>query len=214
MYSHFFYKKKNGVFLEMGALNGLKYSNTWWLEKEAGWRGVLIEPAGPSYNDLKRNRPQALMFNAAICSEFTTVHYTENSRSAAIEGVWEFMSDSYRKRWHPEVTDPSGLPEVSCVPLNYLLHRYGIDEIDFWSLDVEGGELEVLKEFNFNKVRVNTMVVEMDRYSSEKNTQILALLAQYDLYPVHTDSKNKFFVRRGFFGQLSSAPGNTVKYMN
>ena len=40
----FFQGKPKGVFLEMGALDGHQFSNTYALEKDVGWRGVLIEP--------------------------------------------------------------------------------------------------------------------------------------------------------------------------
>jgi hypothetical protein len=46
-YSHFFYGRGGGTFLEMGALNGVFLSTTYSLDKDLGWRGVHVE-ASPS----------------------------------------------------------------------------------------------------------------------------------------------------------------------
>lgn len=40
--------------------------------------------------------------------------------------------------------------------------RYGVNEIDFWSLDVEGGELDVLQSIDFTKLSVGVLMVETD----------------------------------------------------
>ena len=55
-YEHFFYGRGGGTFLEMGALNGLQWSNTVALERVLGWRGVLIEASPSSYKQLAVNR--------------------------------------------------------------------------------------------------------------------------------------------------------------
>ncbi len=55
-YEHFFYGRGGGTFLEMGALNGLQWSNTVALERMLGWRGVLIEASPSSYKQLAVNR--------------------------------------------------------------------------------------------------------------------------------------------------------------
>ena len=41
---HYFHNRYNGVFLEMGALDGHTFSNTLFYEEKRGWRGLLIEP--------------------------------------------------------------------------------------------------------------------------------------------------------------------------
>jgi len=36
--------KQNSVFVEIGAYDGIKYSNTKFFEYELNWRGICIEP--------------------------------------------------------------------------------------------------------------------------------------------------------------------------
>lgn len=40
----YFGKTNNGIFLEVGAADGVTLSNTLFLERERNWTGLLIEP--------------------------------------------------------------------------------------------------------------------------------------------------------------------------
>ncbi len=51
--------KKNGVFVEVGALDGFGASNTYFFEKERNWSGLLIEPNPIEFGKMNNN-PRAL----------------------------------------------------------------------------------------------------------------------------------------------------------
>ena len=55
----------NGFFIELGAMNGVTFSNTLFFENNLNWSGVLIEPTS-QYHDLIINRPNCHNFNYAI----------------------------------------------------------------------------------------------------------------------------------------------------
>ena len=40
---NFFKNKTNGFFVELGALDGIQFSNTYYLENNMNWSGVLID---------------------------------------------------------------------------------------------------------------------------------------------------------------------------
>jgi hypothetical protein len=48
--------KKNGYFIELGACDGLLYSNTLYFERENNWNGICIEPNDLFFEKLKINR--------------------------------------------------------------------------------------------------------------------------------------------------------------
>ena len=59
---------KNGFFLEVGAYDGLLFSNTVDLEVNLNWRGILIEPHFNQYIKCVKNRPNSIVVNAALVS--------------------------------------------------------------------------------------------------------------------------------------------------
>lgn len=71
----YFHNLHGGVFLEMGALDGVIYSNTKFFEDSRGWRGLLIEPKEEAFKALAGNRPNSLALNAAVCSQTKDVHF-------------------------------------------------------------------------------------------------------------------------------------------
>jgi len=63
MIQHFFRNKTDGQYVEMGALDGVRFSNTLKLHKCLNWNGLLIEGLGANFAELKNNvakhRPRA-----------------------------------------------------------------------------------------------------------------------------------------------------------
>ena len=198
-YEHFFNGMPGGSYLELGALNGVQLSNTKSLHDQLGWRGLLIEANPTSFRDLTTNRPLDLCVNAAICETPHTVHYAippESNR--AIGGIWELMSPAFKKTWYPNVQDVAGFPEVTCEPLGAILKQFGIRHIDFFSLDVEGGELDVLRSIDWDFTRVSVIVVEADGRNKAKDLAVRDFLVDHG-FQVHGHvNRNDWFVASDF----------------
>ena len=58
--------KRDGVFLDIGANDGLFGSNTATLEFEYGWTGLCIEANPTITQALKTNRPKSIVVNKAV----------------------------------------------------------------------------------------------------------------------------------------------------
>ena len=96
------------------------------------------------------------------------------------------MTDEFIRESHPTInrSDPStlaSLPPVICLPLGRLLDLAQIHHFDFFSLDVEGGELEVLKSLDFRTFHADVICVEAATIVNiagfeEKNSAVTALL--------------------------------------
>jgi hypothetical protein len=66
LYNNYFKEKQNGKYIELGALDGVLYSNTKFFEDNLNWSGILIEPNLYQYIKLKANRPNNYLFNELI----------------------------------------------------------------------------------------------------------------------------------------------------
>ena len=71
----YFHNSFNGVYLEMGALDGTLMSNTRYFEESRDWKGLLIEPNAEEFEHMYTSRPNAVRVNAAICAQKQTVHF-------------------------------------------------------------------------------------------------------------------------------------------
>src|SRR5262245_53916520 len=56
----------DGFFVEAGANDGIRQSNTYWFERFRGWRGILVEGVPELVAAARRNRPGARVFEAAL----------------------------------------------------------------------------------------------------------------------------------------------------
>ena len=65
--------------------------------------------------------------------------------------------------------------EVPCYPLYSLLLALNISKVDFFSLDVEGFEYQVLQSIPFDKVDISVLAVELKHgnYSSNEVKQMM-----------------------------------------
>ena len=208
-FREFFKGKQGGIYLEMGALDGVKFSNTIAFDKFLGWKGVLIEPDPDSFSRLKTNRPGNANFHAAICNECRQVNFARNKENA-VGGIYEFMSDRFKRVWFPRGnTNPY---PIACLPLHEVLAHAGVAHVNFWSLDVEGAELSVLVGIDWNVFSFDVLTMEsntkvgkdgknVDEHTVKEAALAKALLTEkgYDLHTVANDPdpRNLWFVRRG-----------------
>jgi FkbM family methyltransferase len=150
LFNMLFSTVKRGFYLEFGAVDGVLYSNTLFLEQSMGWSGVLLEASPSSFKALQQNRGQNnRLFNLAICSDPGKRMFRGTDAEGGID---EHLPDD-RKR------PASNLYSVECDTMRNVLSRANVTSIDFWSLDVEGGELDVLNSMDWS-ISVRVLLVE------------------------------------------------------
>jgi FkbM family methyltransferase len=153
---------RNGIFLEMGALDGITYSNTKFFEDTMKWSGVLIEPIPTEFEKLKVNRPRCALFQCAVSTKEGTL---EMYSHRALSSVKENTTDGYFNTWHKD-KDISVI-QVPSRRLDSILHEAGVKHIDFWSLDVEGSELDALQTMDWS-IPVKLICIEKQEPSKKE----------------------------------------------
>lgn len=192
IHSRFFSAHSAGTFLEIGGYDGITYSNSYFFEC-LGWRGVLIEGNPQNYRQLIRNRPNTTNLQMAICRSPGTLPFTVNG--GAIAGVVKSMPDSFLRRWHGTLMPHT--VDVYCGPLAHQLCLLGIHKIDFFSLDVEGAEFDVLSTIDFTRVSIHVVIVEADEHNTTKNTVVRNFMAAHGFsVDTTTVSRSDLFVNK------------------
>ena len=170
------------TYVEIGALDGVMYSNTLGLEA-LGWRGLLIEAQPGNAAALYRNRGRSgrnVIVPEAVCSPASTVTFA-GMKGKGTAGAIDTMDKDYFAYWQRRGRFPATYT-VPCRPLGEMVRLAGLARIDVFSLDVEGAELAVLRTFDWS-VPVSVWLVEtfadgLGRAGggSDKHREIVALL--------------------------------------
>jgi FkbM family methyltransferase len=148
--------KHGGYFVEFGATNGHAASNTYLLEKEFSWEGILCEPARIWHAELKRNRTANIDTRCVWSQSGATISFNE-VLGAGLSTINSFSSSDC----HSGARQQGFRYDVETVSLNDLLSKYNAPtHIDYLSIDTEGSELEILKAFDFNKYGFRCITVE------------------------------------------------------
>ncbi len=150
-------RKQGGYFVEFGAAGGVYLSNTYLLEAEMGWDGILAEPNPGCAEELKAARRCAISTKCVYSAsgrtlEFLAARKPEFSRIAAIS-----PGDSHEERR----AEGARTVSVQTISLDDLLDEHAAPEvIDFMSIDTEGSELDILQAFDFGRREVRAIAVE------------------------------------------------------
>jgi FkbM family methyltransferase len=165
--------KKNGYFVEFGATDGVKFSNTYLLEKSFSYSGILSEPAKMYHAALKTNR-DAIIDTRCVWSESDgEVQFSESS-VGELSKVSELPSPSFLRR---EFVSTYQVATVSLYDL--LIQHKAPTVIDFLSIDTEGAEYLILKPFPFDKYKIKVIVCEHNYTSLRDDIYQLLTKAGY-----------------------------------
>ena len=144
--------RRNGVFVDIGAYDGVTFSNTLMLESERGWTGICIEPLPDIFAELWKNR-RCICVHACLGNreeegvEFLAVQ-SDAARARMLSGVLSEYDPRHLNRVDVELNEFGGTKSVISVPMRHLhslLHEHGIGHVDYLSIDTEGSELLILR---------------------------------------------------------------------
>jgi FkbM family methyltransferase len=151
-----------GFFIEAGANDGIRQSNTLVLERKFGWSGLLVEPIPRLADQCRRNRRKSIVKNVAL------VGAAESGQKIRIDDVDLMTSmaeaSEDREEFLQRAEDVQGISrrsvEVECRTLSEILDEIGSPHIDVFSLDVEGFELQVLSGLDLSRHCPRILLVE------------------------------------------------------
>ena len=163
-----------GVFVELGAFDGISLSNTHALEVCYNWTGVLIEGNPENYAALSRSRRRATKVHSAVCDTTAaagTVNMTVGGKNMAAQ--IDAMSQVQRDRIWGRGREYNSV-RVPCKPLGRLMQAAGTDAAHLLSLDVEGAEERVLK--TVDPACFAVVLVELDGTDKARDERIHTML--------------------------------------
>lgn len=182
--SEMYNKTLSPFFIEFGATDGIKWSNTYLLEKDFNWIGILSEPAKVWEKQLKINRSCIIDTRCVYDTTGEKIEFSEILNptekylvsSAELSTIKSFTVNN---DWASSVRANNSITyEVETVSLNDLLEQHKAPEnIGFLSIDTEGSELLILNSFNFNKYKVEIIIIEHN-YNFEIRNDIYNLLSK------------------------------------
>lgn len=190
----FFKDKKDGVFFDIGAHDGISYSNTYFLEKELGWTGVCVEPQDDNFEKLILARNciciHGCIYKSSGLKEFLQV----NGPSEMLSGLLESYDPRHLERAKKEVEEFGGSLEIILVEtftLNEVCKDNDITHIDFLSIDTEGSEELIIKSIDFDQIDISVIAVENNYRENNIKTYLHSKGYVYD----HTIGGDDIFVK-------------------
>lgn len=154
-------QKRRGYFVDLAANDAVQLSNTYKLEMNHDWSGLCVEPNPQYWRGLSYRKCQVV---AAVVGKYRMEEIRFKMHSglgrAPSGGIEHEDFDNDPKR--PKSNDPS--VSLYTVPLVQVLERFQAPhKIDYLSLDVEGAEYYVMKDFPFDRYTISILSIERPR---------------------------------------------------
>lgn len=151
-----------GVFVEVGAYDGERFSNTSWLA-DNGWRGIYIEPS-PQFAQWCRLRHllnDVTVLNVAAGRESTEATLMQVGSLSTISA--ETFDEYARISWAKKQVDKELQRHVTRISmLDHILESSGVAVgFDVLVVDVEGYEESVFEGFDVQRWKPVIMIVEL-----------------------------------------------------
>jgi len=170
--------KRNGTFIDIGANDGVTLSNTFALANFYGWTGLLVEASPKAYERLLKNyeliNGQIDFQNVAIGKEDGFLEFYE-SGELLNKGDVALVSSGIKSeldRWKT-LNMPFEKLSVPMTTIKTMLERSRHFRFDLLSLDIEGMELDVLPQIDFNALGIKVAVIEWNSKNEQAYHDIM-----------------------------------------
>lgn len=150
----FFHDRRNGVFVDVGAADARRGSNTYYLESRLGWSGIAVDALEEYRESYTRYRPRTPFFVAFVGDQSggSATMYVSDTRTE---------SSSFSERFAAfYATSPLSTRQVPKARLSDLIDKAGLTRVDFVSMDIELAEPKALAGFDIDRFRPALLCVE------------------------------------------------------
>ena len=184
-----FKNKHDGFFLEIGADDGIDKSNTKLFE-EKGWKGICIEPSPERYKILIKNR-SCHCENIAVSDTFGKTDFLDiTGYGKGLSGIVSEYHENHKTRINKELKNKENkgkkILNVKTCTLNSIFKKYSLKKIDFCSIDTEGSEYKILKNFNFENFASEVFLIE-NNYRESLVDEILTKNSYKKIFSIEID---------------------------
>ena len=164
--------KKGGFFIDLAANEPVDISNTLALERDFGWRGLCIEGNPHWWFPLSHRKCDVV---GAVISDNDDEEILFSKQNNGLAGIVNAEFDNH---------DVHAADTRHGVSFSTVLSRLRVPmKIDYLSLDVEGAEFAVMKNFPFGIYEIGVLTVE------RPSDKLKTLLRKHG-YRFHTSSYN------------------------
>lgn len=172
---------KHGYFIDVGAADGVTYSNSYYFEKN-GWHGICFEPNPQNYAFAKLFRDNVKKI--AISSKVGKQKFIVSNESA----------DWSRLALNGQPKSNDSLITIETKSLDLIIKENNIKSVDLLSIDTEGTEIDVLDSLSFQKIQPKLIIVEYLNLNSEDNSkQIIRYFKRLPYELIHKTRANLVF---------------------
>jgi FkbM family methyltransferase len=200
-----FLGKEGGFFVDIGAYDGVTFSNSYFFEKHRHWQGICVEPIPDMYAKLAQNR-SCICVHGCISDTENEASFTEvRGLPQMLSGLTHFFDQKHKDRIAREIRERGGEVQtihVPCYTLQNLLERHAVTKIDYLSLDTEGSEYAIVQTIDFSKVEIDYLTIE----NNNQDRRIRTYLKAHGYQLVRKDCDD-LFVRADLCKSRFSYPG-------
>jgi FkbM family methyltransferase len=155
--------KRNGFFVEFGACDGIISSNTKLLERGFNWTGILAEPI-PYWAAACRHNRTASVYNLAIAPTSNQEVMFCEARTPELSCIQGYGNDNLT----PARKNGIEYPVKTSSLRDLLIQGKAPYAIDYLSIDTEGSEYDIIRDFDFSEYRITLISIEHN-YTSNRN---------------------------------------------
>ena len=185
----FFEGKRNGTFADIGGYDGIMGSNTLFFEIYRGWSGILVEPSPTQLAKAKEAR-RCPCLPYAVAGEAKELEFMEvTSGFTQMSGFLDSYDPNLLAQVRGDTRHEEVIHKLEAKPLGEILSEAGLEQVDFVSLDVEGGEMDILENFDFDAFDVtlwsienNTAAPDIPKLMLDKGYQLVEFAGVDDIY--------------------------------
>ena len=189
------------TFLEFGATDGISLSNSYMLENNFGWTGILAEPSPQWHEELKNNRPNTKIITDCIwkCSGEKLDFFVSDIGVSSTLVDFKY-SDLSSMPGNTQARIKNGkVVKVETISINDVMEKnFNGDAPSYLSIDTEGSEYEILQSLDFEKYRPVVFTIEhnftnlqnkIDELMISKGyVRVFRKITSFDAWYVRTDA--------------------------